>query len=103
MLKPARVEGDRRLYTKADQYRVAVILSAKHAGFSLDDIREMVNSTPSGRRRILNRRRVDLDRRIAQLVASRDMVDGALHCEHEDFTQCADFRSQVAGAVRPDR
>jgi MerR family transcriptional regulator, copper efflux regulator len=71
LLAPARVEGDRRRYGRDDLYRVAVILRAKEAGFSLDDIREMIaTGDPDGRRDILLRRHADLTRRVAEAEAS---------------------------------
>ena len=45
LLAPARVEADRRMYSDADRCRVAAIVCAKEAGLSLDDIREILNST----------------------------------------------------------
>src|ERR1700761_8139029 len=39
LLSPARVEGDRRRYTRDDLFRVASIVNAKQAGLSLPDIR----------------------------------------------------------------
>ncbi|TCO42332.1 DNA-binding transcriptional MerR regulator [Kribbella antiqua] len=100
LLRPARVEGNRRVYGDGDRYRVAVILRAKQASFSLDDIGEMLAATnPATRRSILRRRRCDLDQRIAQLQASRTMIDCALTCDHDDFTQCGEFQTQIDAAA----
>jgi MerR family copper efflux transcriptional regulator len=100
LLAPARVEGDRRRYGHDDLYRVAVILRAKEAGFTLDDIREMIaTGDPAGRRDILLRRHADLTRRIAEAQTSLDLIERALDCDHEDFTGCAHFQAMVAERI----
>ena len=61
LLAPSRAEGQRRRYGPDDLYRVAVILRGKEAGFSLDDIREMMSTRDAAARRdVLVRRRSDL-------------------------------------------
>jgi DNA-binding transcriptional MerR regulator len=85
------VAGNRRVYGEGDRYRVAVILRAKQAGFCLDEIRDMLaTKDPAGRRGALLRRRGELDERIAELQASRAMIECALGCDHHDFTQCGE-------------
>ncbi len=102
LLDPQR-DGDRRRYRDADLDRIAVILKAKEAGFSLDDIREMfVVGDPSTRREIMRRHQADLIGRIVALQASLKLVEGALNCEHEDITQCPNFLKAV-GLVRNQR
>ncbi|SDT99761.1 DNA-binding transcriptional regulator, MerR family [Amycolatopsis keratiniphila] len=96
LLKPART-GDRRRYDDNDLYRIAIILRAKEAGLSLDGIREMFQK-PSDREAILKQHKQELERRIAAAQASLAIIDCALGCEHEDFTQCAHFREAVARA-----
>lgn len=108
LLAPARVEGARRRYGPDDLYRVAVILRAKEAGFSLDEIREMT-ATPDAeaRRAVLLRRRAELAQRIAEAQASLELIGYALDCDHEDFTGCRHFQATVAERIslplhRPD-
>ncbi|MER6944191.1 MerR family transcriptional regulator [Nonomuraea sp. NPDC000554] len=100
LLAPARVGGERRRYGPDDLYRIAVIMRAKEAGFSLDDIREMI-ATPEAdaRRTVLRRHRDDLARRIAELRTSLELIDCALDCDHEDFTTCPHFRATVAERI----
>jgi MerR family copper efflux transcriptional regulator len=100
LLTPARAEGQRRRYGPDDLYRVAVILRGKEAGFSLEDIREMMSTrNAAARRDVLVRRRSDLARRVAELQASLELIDFALDCEHEDFTSCPHFQAMVAERV----
>ncbi|MGJ6963642.1 MerR family transcriptional regulator [Streptosporangium sp. G11] len=100
LLTPARVEADRRRYDRDHLCRVAVILRAKEAGFSLADIREMVaTGDPEARRDILRRRHADLTRRVAQARSSLHMIECALDCDHEDFTGCAHFQRTLAEKI----
>jgi DNA-binding transcriptional MerR regulator len=103
LLAPARVVAGRRRYGPDDLVRVAVILCAKDAGFTLDDIHEMISARdPATRRDILRRRREDLAARIARVRASLELIDCALDCEHEDFTGCAHFQAMVADRIGLD-
>ncbi|MGW5723383.1 MerR family transcriptional regulator [Amycolatopsis sp. NPDC003865] len=104
LLAPSRVTASRRRYGSADLYRVAVILRAKEAGFSLDDIREMFAAPdPAGRTAVLRRRRAELAARIAAAQASLELIDCALDCDHEDIAECPHFRATVAARISPDR
>jgi MerR family copper efflux transcriptional regulator len=103
LLSPVRAEGSRRRYGPDDLYRVAVILRAKEAGFSLEDIREMITAQePVARRGILRRRHAELARRIAEAQASLELIECALDCDHEDFTQCDHFHAMVAKRIGID-
>jgi MerR family copper efflux transcriptional regulator len=71
-----------------DDLRVAVILRAKEAGFGLEDIRQMITAQdPTARRGVLQRHHADLARRIAEAQASLELIECALDCHHDDFTQ----------------
>lgn len=103
LLAPTRIGGDRRRYGTGDLYRVAAILRAKEAGFSLDDVREMiVTSDPAERRAVLARRRAELARRIAEARASLKLIDCALDCEHEDLPGCPHFQAMLAERIPPE-
>ncbi|MEV7908555.1 MerR family transcriptional regulator [Streptomyces anulatus] len=103
LLTPGRVEGDRRRYGPDDLFRVAVILRAKEAGFGLEDIHEMITArNPGTRHRVLRRHRADLVRRIAQAQTSLELIDGALTCDHGDFTACPHFQETMKEQVRSD-
>ena len=102
LLTPARIGGDRRRYGTDDLYRVAAILRAKEAGFSLDDVRAMIStSDPVERRAILVRQRAELARRIAEAQASLELIDCALDCEHEDLPGCPHFQAKLAERISP--
>ncbi|WP_220448192.1 MerR family transcriptional regulator [Nonomuraea diastatica] len=100
LLTPARVGGERRRYGPDDLYRVAVIIRAKEAGFSLDEIREMMTTSDAAERRaVLLRRRAELARHIAEAQASLELIDCALECDHEDFSGCPHFQAVVAERI----
>lgn len=102
LLSPARAEGQRRRYRRSDLYRVAMILRAKEAGFSLEDIKEMMlTEDPAVRQQVLRRHREDLAKRIAQAQASLDLIDCAMECDHEDFVICPHFQAMIAEKVEP--
>lgn len=103
LLSPARVTGSRRRYGPDDLYRVAVILRAKEAGFGLDGIRDMVNARdPVERRAVLRRHHAELTERIARARASLELIEGALDCDHDDFTRCPKFQAMVRDRISLD-
>ena len=46
---------------------------------------------PSARAAILRRLQAELHAWIPAAQASLDMIEGALQCEHDDFTRCPHF------------
>lgn len=100
LLAPARAIASRRRYSHDDIYRVAVILRAKEAGFSLEDIRELFAARdPAARTGILRRHRAELTARIAAAQASLELIDCALDCEHEDIVTCPRFQAMAVGRI----
>jgi MerR family transcriptional regulator, copper efflux regulator len=95
LLTPARA-GDRRRYTDADEHRVAAILLAKEAGFTLPDIRTMLGSrTAADRHEVMARHRDALAERIARAQAALAMLEGGLDCPHDDLMTCPTFRGRL--------
>ncbi|MFI1735976.1 MerR family transcriptional regulator [Streptomyces acidicola] len=93
----------RRQYGNADLTRVAVIMRAKEAGLSLDTIRSLAATTdPATRRDILREEAQALRSRIAAAQTSLELIECALGCDHEDFTQCAHFHQMVADRIGTD-
>lgn len=92
LLQPAERVNGRRRYTEAQVARVTMIMRGKEAGFELGQLREMFEaSEPAARREILEHHHAALEQRIAEAQVAKEMVEHALHCPKEDFTQCPRF------------
>ena len=90
LIAPER-RGTARIYSKADRARLAWILRGKRVGFSLGDIRELLDLYDPGddRRR---QREATVDRcraRIASLEAQKRDIDAAI-AELTDFLRSLD-------------
>ncbi|MEU8300348.1 MerR family transcriptional regulator [Micromonospora sp. NPDC048909] len=100
LLSPARTGTDRRRYAPEHLRQIAIVVRAKQAGLSLDDIRAVVeNADPAVRRRVLARHRTDLAERLARTQASLRLVDAVLDCAHEDLATCPHLQATLAAVV----
>ena len=100
LLSPARVEGDRRRYTRDDLFRVASIVNAKQAGLSLPDIRAFLAACdPAARKDVLRRNQRALQARMAALRSALDLLEAGLNCPHEDIVTCPNYRAGLAELV----
>jgi DNA-binding transcriptional MerR regulator len=99
LLAPVRDTAGRRHYGEADLYRVAVIVSSKAAGMSLEQIRNLVDGSAQGRHAILAAHLAEIDARIDELQRSRHLTQHALECRAHDIGNCPNFRAQVADLV----
>ena len=97
LLSPARATGGRRRYGSSDRYRLAGILLAKEAGLALTDIRDILTTADvETRRKITRRHRDELVRRIEEMRAALNLIEGGLACDYEDITECPNYQSLVA-------
>lgn len=101
LLSPRRA-GDRRRFGEDDLYRIALVIRAKQAGLSLEDIAELCRvGDNTARKEILRRQREALLERIARAHAALELVDHGLACGHEDLLTCPNFRGGVAELIGP--
>jgi DNA-binding transcriptional MerR regulator len=93
LLDPTR-RGEQRLYTRRDRARLAYVIAGKQVGFSLEEVREMLDLYGLGdgqvtqlkvalnkfRERIerLERQKEDIDRVVAELTRASDVMKAKL-------------------------
>jgi DNA-binding transcriptional MerR regulator len=93
LLNPRR-DGQDRLYGRRDRARLKYVMMGRMVGFSLDEIREMLDLYDIGDRQVtqlkvahekfseriarLQRQRDEIDRAIAELAHARKLIDGML-------------------------
>ena len=87
LLQSHRTGGNQRRFLRSDIRRLSFILIVQKLGLSLEEIGEHLRSLPQGRTpssfdwwKISEAIRESLDRRIAQLQALRDNLDGCIGC-----------------------
>jgi DNA-binding transcriptional MerR regulator len=95
LLRPARDGAGRRRYGRDDVVRVGVIVRSKAAGMSLEQVRVMLDAGAYDRHQVLEAHIADLDRRMADMAASRAMTEHALQCRAHDIAACPGFRKHV--------
>jgi MerR family copper efflux transcriptional regulator len=95
LLHPARDAAGRRRYGRDDVVRVGVIMRSKAAGMTLEQVRVMLDAEAFDRHQVLEAHIADLDRRMAEMAASREMTLHALQCRAHDIATCPGFREHV--------
>ncbi|MEW9548132.1 MerR family transcriptional regulator [Nonomuraea sp. NPDC050783] len=99
LLEPARRAGGRRCYGPADLERVALILMGKEAGFTLGELRTLLTApSPMDHRDLLRRHVQELEQRISQARAAKELIEHALACPHS-FAECRHARDQITSRI----
>ncbi|MDB5522413.1 MAG: soxR [Rhizobium sp.] len=95
LIQSIRTGGNQRRYRREVLRRVAVIKAAQRVGIPLADIGAALSSLPDGRvpnaqdwAGLSARWRSALDRRIEDLIALRDHLDGCIGCGCLSITAC---------------
>ncbi|MEV4799752.1 MerR family transcriptional regulator [Nonomuraea sp. NPDC049421] len=101
LLQPARRADGQRSYGAADLERVALILMGKEAGFTLGKLRALLSTpSPMDHRDLLRRHIEELEQRISQAQAAKELIEHALACPHS-FAECRHARDQIASRIPP--
>ena len=90
---PPRISGRRR-YDESVLDRLVVITTARHAGFTLAEVRDLLDSmatgtTPSGWAAMAARKLPEVDALIKRLGTVRLLLEGVAACQCRDLAQCA--------------
>lgn len=115
LLHPSR-QGMMRVYAKRDRARLQLILRGKRLGFSLAEIREMIDLYDLGdgrieqltvtlkrsrdRLRALEVQRQDIDEAITQLRQDVHILDDFLKLKERDRAAPVSFKDYVRGRVQ---
>lgn len=96
LVRPDRNASGHRRFERADIRRLSFIMISQGLGFSLNEIRAALSSLPEGRTpskadwaRISKRFGEELDKRIAQMQALRERLDGCIGCGCLSLKTCA--------------
>ncbi len=94
LLTPSRRVAGRRLYGPEHVTRVAFILLAKDAGFSLEQLGELLAAPDLDRRReVLRAQLARIRELIARATLAQTLLEHGLRCQHADYLSCP--RSQA--------
>lgn len=97
----AESEGGRRLYTDKDLVRLYQILSLKHLGFSLEDIKNRIISldTPTDVAKVLTEQAADIKSKIQSLSQAYEEIKllkaEVLQIQSVDFKKYADILANI--------
>jgi MerR family redox-sensitive transcriptional activator SoxR len=96
LVSPVRTAGNQRRFLRSDIRRLSFALIAQQLGLSLGEIEAELATLPHGRAptqddwaAISARMRGALDRRIALLERTRDLLDGCIGCGCLSLERCA--------------
>lgn len=98
LLTSAGRNGLRRAYEPEVLDRLALIVCARGAGFTIAEIASFLVATPGDtelRVRMAAKAR-DLEEDIARLTRMRDSLRHAATCDHEPLVECPDFKRAVS-------
>jgi DNA-binding transcriptional MerR regulator len=103
LITPPRHGNGRRYYGEEHAARVAMILRGKQAGLSLEALAKVVGAeTVADRRGLLMAHREELEAKTQELRASLELIDHALSCPVERYTQCIVFQELVQAQIDGD-
>lgn len=96
LVEPVRTGGNQRRFPRSDIRRLSFILIAQRLGLSLTEIAAELARLPHARtptaadwEAISGAIRARLDARIADLIRTRDRLDGCIGCGCLSLTHCA--------------
>lgn len=107
LIAPMRAPSGQRRFRRADIRRVSFIRIAQQFGYTLPQIKALMEALPQGRtptakdwRRISEEFRDSLDRRMETLRRMRDDLDGCIGCGCLSLERCKLYNAQDKAAQR---
>lgn len=102
LIKSAGRQGIRRVFTKNIIDRLALIALGRAAGFTLDEIGQMLGRSgkPSIDRNLLTNKADELDAKIKNLTAMRDGLRHAAKCTAPSHLECPKFQRLMGVAAK---
>lgn len=98
LLRPTTWSGGQRRYDSDALTQVGTLRLCQDAGFTLTEIREIIDlpaTDPTRWRELVRAKLVDVAASMARLRTAHDLLNHALTCHHEDIRQCPDFQAAV--------
>ena len=107
LIAPWRNAGGQRRFQRADIRRLSFVMIAQQFGFSLPEIRALLDRLPGGRTptrddwaAIADTFREHLNQRIATLERLRDQLDGCIGCGCLSLPDCALYNPKDRAAAK---
>lgn len=89
LIVPVRRDGGRRIYGEDILDRVAVISAAKDAGFTINEIRQLISDFKGSRWKNLTRKKLgEIERAEAKLALMRKLLVALDKCGCFDLAEC---------------
>lgn len=102
LLEPAREASGHRRYGRAELARIAMILLGKEAGFTLSELQVLLSAAdPMQHADLLRRHVAELDRRIAEATAAKELIEHALACPMP-FAECPHAAEKIRTRIPPN-
>ena len=102
LLAPGERTGGRRHYPASATERVALVRLYQDAGFTLNEIRQLLAADTRSRRswnRLAELKIEELDARIAEAQQARKLLEHALNCSHPNLLTCPSFRAALEARI----
>lgn len=99
LLEPIGRNGLRRTYDATALDRIALIVNAQATGFSLAEVKALVDADDATVRATLVAKADEIEDRIRVMQQQRRQLGHALTCEHESILECPTFQAGLRRAL----
>lgn len=99
LLEPTGRNGLRRTYAPEAIDRLALIINARATGFSLAEVKALVDADDATVRATLGAKAEEIDQQIQVMQLQQRQLAHALTCEHDEILDCPIFRAGLRSAL----